>query len=252
LNNSTKIGKTTLKNALGAHFVSKDDVKVFMACPEEPNQMTYKLMANQLTGKIFHDPKVEFDNKAYEEAGEVLKDKLYMLNLYQHLGWNTLKDDIVAAVGEGCKAVFIDPITNLSNGVNAADANTLLQEFAQELSAMALDMQFTAFLFAHLKASDGQLSADKRHSYYSKGQYLDLGSCSHEMGGSVYSSQFAGSRAMQRSCNLMLGMLGNKDPELPDNIRNMREIRVLEDRAFGTSGVYSLFYNKNTGKFQEL
>jgi twinkle protein len=209
-------------------------------------------MANQLTGKIFHDPKVEFDEKAYEEAGAILKDKLYMLNLYQHLGWNTLKEDIVAAVGEGCKAVFIDPITNLSNGVNAADANTLLQEFAQELSAMALDMQFTAFLFAHLKASEGQLSQDKRHSYYAKGQYLDLGSCSHEMGGSVYSSQFAGSRAMQRSCNLMLGLLGNKDPELPDNIRNTREIRVLEDRAFGTSGVYPLYWNKNTGKFQEL
>jgi twinkle protein len=248
----TKMGKTTLKNALGAHFIKNDNTKVFMACPEEPNAMTYKLMANQLTGKIFHDPKVEFDEKAYEEAGVILKDKLYMLNLYQHLGWNTLKDDIVAAVGEGCQAVFIDPITNLSNGVNAADANTLLQEFAQELSAMALDMQFTAFLFAHLKASEGQLSAEKRHSYYAKGQYLDLGNCSHEMGGSVYSSQFAGSRAMQRSCNLMLALLGNKDPELPENVRNTREIRVLEDRAFGTSGVYPLYWNKNTGKFQEL
>jgi len=224
---------------------------VFMACPEEPNVMTYKLMANQITGKIFHDPTVEFDEEAYDYAGGVMKDKLYMLNIYQHLGWETLKEDIKEVVSEGCKAVFIDPITNLTNGVESGEANTFLQGFAQELSAMARDMQFTAFLFAHLKASEGQIAADKRMSMYNKGQHLDLGNCSHEMGGSIYSSQFAGSRAMQRSCNLMLGLLGNKDPELPENIRNTREIRVLEDRMYGSSAKYQLFWNKNTGRFVE-
>ncbi len=247
----TKMGKTTIKNALGAHFIQNDGVKVFMACPEEPNVMTYKLLANQITGKIFHDPTVEFDEDAYEYAGQVLRDKLYMLNIYQHLGWETLKEDIKEAVGEGAKAVFIDPITNLTNGVESGEANTFLQGFAQDISAMARDMQFTAFLFAHLKASEGQIGADKRAAYYAKGQYLDLGNCSHEMGGSIYSSQFAGSRGMQRSCNLMLGLLGNKDPDLPENVRNLREIRVLEDRQWGSSAKYQLFWNKNTGRFVE-
>jgi len=248
----TKMGKSTIKNALGAHFIQNDETKVFMACPEEPNEMTYKLMANQITGKVFHDPKVEFDDDAYEEAGKVMKDKLYMLNIYQHLGWETLKQDIRDAAAAGCKVVVIDPITNITNGINAGEANTILQEFAQELSSMARDLGFVAFLFAHLKASEGQISADKRHQHYNKGEYLDLGSCSHEMGGSIYSSQFAGSRAMQRSCNLMLGMLGNKDPDLPDETRNTRQIRVLEDRAWGTGGKYNLFWNRNTGKFVEI
>jgi len=248
----TKIGKTTVKNALGAHFIANDKAKVFMAAPEEPNVMTYKLLANQLTGKVFHDPKVEFDEEAYEYAGKILKDKLYMLNLYQYLGWESLKKDITAAVDMGVKAVFIDPVTSLSNGVNSADANTLLQTFAQELAAMAADMQFTAFIFCHLKAPEGQIAEDKRNAFYKQGQYVDLGNCSHEMGGSVYSSQFAGSRAMQRSCHLMLALLGNKDPDLPEEIRNTRELRVLEDRMFGGSGKYQLFYNKNTGRFTEL
>jgi len=248
----TKVGKTTVKNALGAHFIANDKKKVFMACPEEPNNMTYKLMANQLTGKIFHDPEIEFDEEAFEKAGAILKDNLLMLNLYQHLGWSTLKDDIRHAVGEGAKAVFIDPVTSLSNGVSSGEANTLLQEFAQELSAMSMDLNFTAFIMAHLKAPEGQISEDKREAFYKKGQYFDLGNCSHEMGGSVYSAQFAGSRAMQRSCHLMLGLLANKDADLPDEIRNTRELRVLEDRAFGTSGKYPLFYNKNTGLFKEL
>lgn len=252
LGGATKMGKTTTKNALAAHFISQDNAKVFMACPEEPNVMTYKLIANQLTGKIFHDPTVPFDNDAYEAAGKIIKDKLYMLNLYQYLGWESLKKDITAAAELGVKAVFVDPVTSLSNGVNSADANTLLQTFAQELAAMAADMQFTAFIFCHLKAPEGQIAEDKRNSFYKQGQYVDLGNCSHEMGGSVYSSQFAGSRAMQRSCHLMLGLLGNKDPDLPEEIRNTREIRVLEDRNWGSSGKYQLFYNKNTGRFTEV
>jgi twinkle protein len=249
---ATKMGKTTMKNAIGAHFIAEDKVKVFMAAPEEPNVMTYKLLANQLTGKIFHDPKVPFDDAAYEHAGSILKDKLYMLNLYQHLGWDSLKKDITAAVDMGVKAVFIDPVTSLSNGVNSGDANTLLQSFSQELAAMAEDMQFAAFIFCHLKAPEGQIAEDKRNTFYKQGHYIDLGNCSHEMGGSVYSSQFAGSRAMQRSCHLMLALLGNKDPDLPEETRNTREIRVLEDRMWGSSGKYQLFYNKNTGRFVEL
>lgn len=247
----TKMGKTSVKNALAAHFIKNDAVKVFMACPEEPNVMTYKLMANQLTGKIFHDPTKPFDEKAYNKAGEILRDNLFMLNLYQFLGWESLKRDITTVVEQGVKAVFVDPITALTNGVNPTEANTLLQSFAQELASMAADMSFTAFIFCHLKAPEGQIAEDKRQSFYNKNQFVDLGNCSHEMGGSVYSSQFAGSRAMQRSAHLMLGLLGNKDPDLPEEVRNTRQIRVLEDRMWGSAGVYQLFYNKETGLFHE-
>ena len=248
----TKMGKTTVKNALAAHFIQNHDAKCFMACPEEPNVQTYKLIANQITGKIFHDPEIPFDEEAYERAGVVMHDKLFMLNLYQYLGWESLKKDITVAAELGAKAIFVDPITSLSNGVNSGEANTLLQAFSQELAAMAADMEFTAFIFAHLKAPEGQIAEDKRNAFYKKGQYIDLGNCSHEMGGSVYSSQFAGSRAMQRSAHLMLALLGNKDPDLPEETRNTREIRVLEDRMFGGGGKYQLFYNRNTGKFVEV
>ena len=42
-----------------------DNVPVFMADIEEQAVMTYKLLANQLTGKIFHDPNIEFDEAEY-------------------------------------------------------------------------------------------------------------------------------------------------------------------------------------------
>jgi twinkle protein len=206
--------------------------KVFLAKPEEPNHKTYKLVAGKVAGKVFHDPKRPFDEAAFDEAGKVLKDKLFMLNLYQHVGWETLKADIREAALEGCAAIMIDPITNLTNGVSAADANTKLQEIAQELSAMALDLNVVIFIFCHLRNPESGPP--------------------HERGGEVLSSQFAGSRAMARSCNLMLGLEGNRDPHLPKEQKNMRTLVLLEDREFGETGRWNLYWNDENGLFTEV
>lgn len=228
-----KMGKSEVVNALGAHFIKEHDLKVFMAKPEENNAKTYKLVAGKIAGKFFHDPKKPFDEDAYEKAGEVIKDKLFLVNLYQHLGWETLKADIREAAKEhGCKVIMIDPITNLVNGMNAADANTKLQEIAQELSAMALDLDVVIFIFCHLRNPDGGPP--------------------HERGGEVLSSQFAGSRAMARSCNYMLGLEGNRDPNLPPEARNLRQLVLLEDREFGEVGRWPMYWDSNTGLFNEV
>lgn len=246
-----KMGKSELLNSIAAHFIKEHGVPVFMAKPEEANKKTYKLMAGKITGRVFHDPDVDFDYEAYDEARKFLRGKLYMVNLYQHLGWETLRKDIVMAAHMGCKAVFIDPITNLTNGVDSGEANTLLQSIAQELSAMALDLNIVIFIFCHLKAPDGNISKDVRLSKYKKGIYHKLGNCPHESGGDVLSNQFAGSRAMMRSCNLMLGLSGNKDNELDEEVRRMRWIDILEDREFGNSDSIPLIWNPNTTQYSE-
>ena len=55
-----------------------------------------------------------------------------------------------------------------------------------------------------------------------------------------------------RSCHMMIGMSGNKSPDLPEDDRNIRKLTILEDRAFGVSGSVSLYWDKRTGKFIEL
>ncbi len=227
-----KMGKSEIVNTLAAHVIKEHGWKVFLCKPEESNNKTYKLVAGKLTGKFFHDPKKAFDEEAYDRAGVILQDKLFMLNLYQHLGWETLKTDIREAALDGCKAIIIDPITNLTNGMDAATANVKLQEIAQELSAMALDLNVVIFIFCHLRNPDGGPT--------------------HERGGSVLSSQFAGSRAMARSCNYMFGLEGNRDPDLDPMERNMRALVLLEDREFGEAGRYKLYWDENTGLFNEI
>lgn len=227
-----KQGKSEVVNTLAAHFMKEHDWKVFLCKPEEANAKTYKLVAGKLVGKFFHDPNKPFDEEAYDKAGKIIDDKLMMLNIYQHVGWESLKADIREAASEGCKAIMIDPITNLTNGMSAADANVKLQEIAQELSAMALDLNVVIFIFCHLRNPDGGPP--------------------HERGGEVLSSQFAGSRAMARSCNYMLGLEGNRDPNLGAEERNMRKIVLLEDREFGEVGRYGLYWDNATSLFNEV
>lgn len=227
-----KMGKSEVVNTLGAHLIKEYGLKILMAKPEESNKKTYKLVAGKIVNRVFHDPKVEFDYDAYEEAGKVLANKLCMVNLYQHLGWESLQGDIRAAAADGCKAVFIDPITNLTNGMDSGTANTKLQEIAQELAAMAKDLDIVIFIFCHLRNPDS--------------------GAPHDRGGKVLTSQFAGSRAMGRSCNYMFGLEGNKDPELDEEERNKRILVLLDDREFGEVGECHLYWERKTTHFYEI
>jgi twinkle protein len=225
-----KMGKSELVNSLAAHLIVEHGWKVMLAKPEESNKKTVKMLAGKVASRKFHDPTVEWDDAAYEGAGKILLGhKVCMVNLYQHMGWETLKQDITSAAADGVDAVFIDPVTNLTNGMNSADANTKLQEIAQELSAMALDLNIVIFIFCHLRNPESGTP--------------------HERGGKVLPSQFAGSRAMIRSCNYAWGLEGNKDPNLPEEERNTRHLVLLEDREFGEVGDIPLYYDKVTTQF---
>lgn len=227
-----KMGKSELLNALVAHNIVEHGWKVFVVKPEEANKRTLQGVVGKVAKRIFHDPKIPFDYEEFDKAYPIVKDHLVMMNLYQELSWETLQADIRAAASDGCKAIYIDPITVLINGVTAADANTLLQKFAQGLAQMAMDLNIIVHIFCHLKSPEA--------------------GASHERGGKVQSHQFAGSRAMMRACHAMIGMEGNKDPELAIEERNIRRLVLLEDRATGSSGQLDLYYDHITGAFNEL
>lgn len=248
----TKMGKSTLVDTLGTHFVTVDGVKVFMAKPEEENAHTMKLLAGKIAGKVFHDPEVEYDKNAYLKATEEFADEVTMVNLWEHMGWESLKEDIAEAVAWGAKVVFIDPITNLTSGVDSSTANTLLEKITGEISVMAMDFHIHVFICCHLRAYEGDISQDKRDKYYREDKYVGLGGCPHEFGGNILSSQFAGSRAMQRKCQTMVALEGNRDPNLPEHISNIRQIKILEEREFGAKGIFPLFYNEKTSLFSEI
>lgn len=246
-----KMGKTDVEFELAAHFIKQHKIKVLLVALETSKKKTVKILAGKMVGKVFHDPKIKYDLEEYYKGCEMIGDNAEIVDAYQIAGWEALKQDIVAASNLGVKAVFIDPITNLTNGMSAADANVKLQEMAQELAAMAKDLNIVVFLFCHLRAHDGDIDRDKRMNYYRNHRFIGLGSCPHEKGGDILSPQFAGSRAMMRSCNYMIGLEGNKDEEIDENIRNIRHLVILEDREFSESGRFPIYWNRSTGVYKE-
>jgi twinkle protein len=228
-----KMGKSELVSAIGAHCIVEHGLSIMLAKPEEANVKTYKMLNSKVVGKFFHDPSKDFDKEAYERGGDVIKDKVCMLNLYQNLTWDVLKNDIHAAVSQGVKAVFIDPITNLTNGMASSDINTTLQGIAQQLAALALDLDIVIFIFCHLNKPP-------------------KGSTPWDRGGIITTDYLAGSSAMARSCNYVLGLQGNKDPTTSVKERNSRELVILADREFGESGTCNLYWDQNTGLFGEV
>lgn len=228
-----KMGKSELVNALAEHIIVQHHSPVLLIKPEEAMAKSYQMLVSKAAGKIFHDPKVEFDEEAFDKYEPLIGDKAIILDSYQFIDWDTLKADIrYAVMEEGVKDVIIDPITALTNQVGTSEANEFLVSMTAELSSMAKDLDFTADIFCHLKAP-------------SQGE-------PHERGGHVLSTQFAGSRAMMRSCNYMIAMEGNKDPELELEARNMRKLVVLEDREFGNTGIVPLYWDYHTALFNEV
>jgi twinkle protein len=228
-----KMGKSELVDTIAKQIIVVDNLPCFLAKPEQDPARTYKMLVGKAAGRIFHDPSIEFDEEAFEKAEPLIGDKALIVDSYQFVGWDNLKDDLrYAAVAEGVEDAIIDPVTSFTAGMSSSETNEFLNGFAAELAAMSKDLNFTAYIFCHLKAPDNGPT--------------------HERGGQVLSTQFAGSRAMMRSCNYMIGMQGNKDPDLDIDQRNIRELVVLEDREFGNVGKVPLWWDRHTGLFQEL
>jgi twinkle protein len=231
----TKMGKSEVVDSIAKHCIVDDGLPTLIAKPEQANVRTYQNLVGKAAGRRFNDPNIPFDEEAYDRAEPLIGDKALLIDVYQFMTWDTLKDDIrYAVVGEGVKDVIIDPITCFTNTMKVADANEFLTCMSAELSAMALQLGFIPYCFCHLKAPQGNNAIP------------------HERGGKVLSTQFAGSRAMMRSCNYMIGIEGNKDPDLPEEERNLRSLIILEDREFGCSDRIHLYWNNKTGLFTEV
>ena len=228
-----KMGKTDIASTFVAHFATEHNLPVYIANLEEANVKSTKKILGKVAKKVFHDPNIPFDPEDLRAAARLVEGKIHFIDAFQHTGWEYLREDIYNVVNNhGVKLVLIDPITNLTNKLTAGDVDTVLRGVAQDLAAMARDMDITVMIFCHCKAP--------------------ITGPSHETGGKIYSSQFTGSRAMARSCNYMLGLEGNKDPDLPIEERNTRRLVMLEDREYGETGIVPLYWDVNTHLFNEI
>jgi twinkle protein len=250
-----KIGKSELVNQLTQHVVEVEGGRMGLFKFEEEPEITCKKVAGKMFHKDFTNPEKVvfyddtgkmfdiygkeifnsngyFDQETLEKAVDAVGDKIIYYNNYGACSWDVVKGAIRHAVlVEGVTDIVLDPISRMVQGMSASDANTALEKFADELSKMAKDLGFIYYCFCHLKAPESGPP--------------------HERGGKVMSYQFTGSRAMMRSTYYMWGIERNKDPDLSEKERNTSKIVLLEDRKYGRSGYFSVYYNPVTGDYLE-
>lgn len=227
-----KMGKSEIVDTVAAHMIIEHNCPVFLIKPEQSLKDSYKRIVGKVAGKIFHDPNIPFDEEAYDKAADLVGDKISLIDNYQFLKWADLRPEIEIACMDGIKDFFIDPITCFTNGLTDSEANTELRTISADIANLMLQHGANAYLFCHLNKPESGPP--------------------HERGGAVYSTQFTGSRAMMRSCHLMIGVEGNKDPSLDEHERNIRWINILEAREFGNGARFPVYWDKNTGLFTEI
>ncbi len=227
------IGKTNWAKELQSWLVNVHNLKVGVFMLEEPPSITAKGIAGKFVGKAFHRPDLGYTQEEITEAIDSLGDKVF---LYNHpvsgTEWDDIKKSIrYMVVSLGVKDIFLDNLTVMVAHLPSSEANDEVNRIAKEIKDLLQELDFTLYGFSHLNPP-------------AKG-------VSHEEGGKVLESQFTGSRGLMRFGNYMLGIERNKDPELPEEERNMAQIVLLKDRQYGRAGKFNVFYNAETDQFLE-
>jgi len=217
-----KIGKSEFINQVVAFDISRKK-KIAVLKYEEPPFMTVKRVAGKLDGIFYHRPGVTYSDAALTATSQGMEDYLLMYPAFGKATWETTKEFIRYAALWGAETVIVDPVTKLTNHLNSSETENELRTLSDELACMAQDMGFFYIVTCHLKAPTTGPP--------------------HERGGKVQSYQYRGSRAMMENTYYMMGIERNKDPDLSDDEINTSTFVLLEDRNFGNTAKFPVFYD---------
>lgn len=233
-----KVGKSEWLNQMVHHIIANEQSTPMLIKFEEDPSMTVRRVAGKIKHKQFHIPDGDFTPEELQEGVQAIEDKIIMFDVHQSEMSPDMKlQDVImpairhAVVEYGVQDVFIDPITDLTNGLSPTETEQELRRFSKAIHAMANDIGFYYYCFCHLKAPETGKP--------------------HEEGGKVHSNQFRGSRAMMEKTPYMLGIQRNKDPDLDEVERNTSEFVLLENREFGIYTKFPVYWDRKTGDYLE-
>lgn len=233
---AVKAGKTEWLSQMVHYITETEGKKVFLAKFEQDPAQTVKAVAGKIAHKQFHKPDGDFTQEELIAAVDRVDGKLIMFDAsFSDVGhsnmWDRLKPAIRhAVIVEGVTDVFIDPITQLTDGLTPTETETELRRFSNELAGLAKDLKFFYYCFAHLKAPETGKT--------------------HEEGAQVKVAQFRGSRAMAEKTKYMLGIMRNQWAE--DEVeRNTSTFHLLLNSGYGKTGRFEVYYDDTTGDYLE-
>lgn len=227
-----KIGKTDHQHQLATHLITHHGLTVGLFDLENAGAKTLRRLAGKTAQKAFHRPDVYVKEGEIEEACMKLDGKVKFYDSSNDRSWESVKGAIISMNKvDGVQHFFIDPLTALISMMDSSNANDALNLIMTEIAELGQKLPATFFLYSHVNPPPRSAKP-------------------HEQGGRVLSSQFTGSRAMEKWANYGWGIERNRDAETEEE-RNTATVRLLFDREYGVSCNFPVVYNPTTNTFLE-
>ena len=216
------------------HLVYKEKVKVGVFDLENSPVKTAKKLASK-------EAKIDFTRPDREYSDELLHSTLMSLDgmvRFYDRGGSREWDDIRIAMEEmhlldGINIFILDPLTALVSRYSASEANDKLNEIATDMADFVNKYPVTLFCYSHVNPKPKT-------------------SKPHEAGARVYSSEFTGSRAMEKWFHYGHGISRDRTEECPLERKNISEFYMLFDRDFGQSYLCDVYFDEATVTYLEV
>jgi twinkle protein len=229
-----KIGKTDHEHQLVHHLVYKEKVKVGVFDLENSPVKTAKKLASK-------EAKIDFTRPDREYSDDLLRSTLMSLDgmvRFYDRGGSREWDDIRIAMEEmhlldGINIFILDPLTALVSRYSASEANDKLNEIATDMADFVSKYPVTLFCYSHVNPKPKT-------------------SKPHEAGARVYSSEFTGSRAMEKWFHYGHGISRDRTEECPPERKNVSEFYMLFDRDFGQTYLCDVYFDEDTVTYLEM
>ncbi len=229
-----KIGKSDHEYQIIHHLAYRMGQKVGVFDLENPPQKTAKKIASKESGVDFTRPDAVYDD---DDLRERLMELSGVVKFYDR-GASRDWGDIRGAMEEmhlldGINFFTLDPITALISRFSASEANDALNEICTDMADFVHKFPVTLINYSHVNPKQ-------------------KGAKAHEDGARVLSSEFTGSRAMEKWFHYGWGIRRNRSPDCPIEEQNISYVDLLFDRDFGNSGTAKLYFNKDNMSYLEV
>lgn len=228
-----KIGKTEHQHQLIKHMTDVHNETVGVMSLEENPVKTLKKVAGKYAGKQFTKPPEVggYTQEEMRQAFAMLENKMEFYSSDGVRDYQEILDTVRYWASKGIWFFIIDPLTALVAEHSSGEANDILNNFMSKAASMAMELQITFFMYSHVNPVRSGIP--------------------HDQGGDVISSQFTGSRAMEKWAHYGWGIQRNRS-EKDEQKRNTARVTLLFDREFGEYCEYFAYYNKHTNDWSEV
>jgi twinkle protein len=225
-----KIGKTEHQHQLIQHMTEEHNVKVGVMSLEEKPEKTAKKVAGKYMKKQFTKPPEIglWTPEELKEGIETLRGKMEFYSSEGVRDYQEILDTIRWWAAQGIWFFIVDPLTALVAEYDSSTANDVLNEFMSKASSLCMELDLTMFMYSHVNPPKTGIP--------------------HDDGGRVLSSQFTGSRAMEKWAHYGWGISRNRNLSDPKE-RNISTQTLLFDREFGEWCEFKCFYNSTDNSY---